>query len=75
LVLTFMHLIAINVLIPKLVGRQVHLNALAVTMSLLFWGWMWGGMGLLLGIPITAAVKVVCDHIENWKPFGRWLGT
>jgi predicted PurR-regulated permease PerM len=74
-VLTFMHLIAVNVLIPALVGRQVHLNALAVTMALLFWGWMWGGMGLLLGIPLTASVKVACDHVESWKPFGRWLGT
>lgn len=74
-VLTFMHLLAINVLIPALVGRQIHLNALAVTIALLFWGFIWGGMGLLLGIPITAAVKVVCDHVEEWRPFSRWLST
>jgi predicted PurR-regulated permease PerM len=74
-VLTFMHLVAVNVLIPALVGRQVHLNALAVTISLLFWGWMWGGMGLLLGIPLTAAIKVCCDHVESWRPFARWLST
>ncbi len=75
LMITFFHLIAINVLIPKLVGKQVHLNALAVTISLLFWGWFWGGMGLLLAIPITAAIKVVCDHVEEWQPVGRWLST
>jgi predicted PurR-regulated permease PerM len=74
-VLTVMHLIAVNVLIPALVGRQVRLNALAVTIALLFWGWMWGGMGLVLGIPLTAAVKVVCDHVEEWKPIGRWMST
>lgn len=73
--ITFFHMIAINVLIPALVGKQVHLNALAVTISLLFWGWFWGGMGLLLAIPITAAVKVVCDHVEDWQPIGRWLST
>ncbi len=73
--ITFFHMIAINVLIPKLVGKQVHLNALAVTISLLFWGWFWGGMGLLLAIPITAATKVVCDHVEEWQPVGRWLST
>jgi predicted PurR-regulated permease PerM len=73
--ITFFHLIAINVLIPKLVGKQVHLNALAVTISLLFWGWFWGGMGLLLAIPITAATKVICDHVEEWQPIGRWLST
>jgi predicted PurR-regulated permease PerM len=74
-VLTAMHLVAVNVLIPAIVGKQVRLNALAVTISLLFWGWIWGGMGLLLGIPITATVKVVCDHVEDWRPFGRWLST
>jgi predicted PurR-regulated permease PerM len=74
-VITFFHMIAINVLIPKLVGKQVHLNALAVTVSLLFWGWFWGGMGLLLAIPITASLKVVCDHVEEWQPIGRWLST
>ncbi|MCL4524822.1 MAG: AI-2E family transporter [Acidobacteria bacterium] len=73
--ITFFHMIAINVLIPKLVGKQVHLNALAVTISLLFWGWFWGGMGLLLAIPITAATKVICDHVEEWQPVGRWLST
>jgi predicted PurR-regulated permease PerM len=73
--LAFFHLMAINVLVPALVGRQVHLNALAVTVALLFWGWLWGGIGFILAIPITATVKVVCDHVESWQPVGRWLGT
>lgn len=72
--LSLFHLIAINVLVPALVGRKVHLNALAVTLALLFWGWMWGGVGLILAIPITATVKVICDHVESWEPVGRWLG-
>lgn len=67
------HLVALNVLFPKIVGRRVQLNALAVTLSLLFWGWLWGAMGLLLGIPITASLKVICDHVEGWEPLGRWL--
>lgn len=73
-VIGFFHLIAGNVLIPALVGRKVHLNALAVTISLLFWGWMWGAIGFLLGIPITATVKVICDRVDRWQPIGRWLG-
>ena len=73
-VLSFFHLIAVNVLVPALVGRRVRLNALAVTIALLFWGWLWGGIGLILAIPITATIKVICDHVENWKPAGRWLG-
>ncbi len=73
-VLSFFHLIAINVLVPALVGRKVHLNALAATIALLFWGWLWGGLGLVLAIPITATAKVICDHVEPWRPIGRWLG-
>lgn len=72
--LGFFHLIALNVLMPALVGRRVHLNALAVTVALLFWGWLWGGMGLVLAIPITATIKVICDHVDGWQSYGRWLG-
>jgi len=68
------HVLAINVLTPNLVGRRVHLNALSVTIALLFWGWMWGGIGLVLAVPITAAVKAICDNIEPLKPLGEWLG-
>jgi len=73
-VLSALHLIAANVLMPAIVGRSVHLNALAVTVSLLFWGWLWGAFGLILAIPITATLKVVCDHVPDWQPLGRWLG-
>jgi predicted PurR-regulated permease PerM len=72
-VLTTIHLLALNLIAPKLVGRRVRLNAVAITIALLFWGWVWGGMGLVLAIPITATLRVVCDHTESWKPVGRWL--
>jgi predicted PurR-regulated permease PerM len=72
--LTFFHIVGLNVLMPAIVGRRVHLNALAVTVSFLFWGWLWGAVGLILAIPITATVKVICDHSEGWEPVGRWLG-
>jgi predicted PurR-regulated permease PerM len=72
-VLTTVHVLALNLVAPQLVGRRVRLNAVAITIALLFWGWVWGGMGLLLAIPITAALRVICDHTESWKPIGRWL--
>lgn len=71
--LTVFHLIAANLLVPALVGWRVRLNALALTLSLLFWGWLWGPMGLILAIPITAVIKVICDHVESLQPVGRWL--
>jgi predicted PurR-regulated permease PerM len=73
-VLTVLHFVGLNVLMPAIVGRRVHLNALAVTAALLFWGWIWGAIGLILAIPITATVKVICDYSEGWEPVGRWLG-
>jgi predicted PurR-regulated permease PerM len=72
--LLFLHIIGLNVLMPAIVGRRVHLNPLAVTIGLLFWGWLWGAIGLVLAIPITATIKVICDHVEGWEPTGRWLG-
>jgi predicted PurR-regulated permease PerM len=72
-VLTAIHVVAANFIAPALVGRRVRLNAVAITVALLFWGWVWGGMGLLLAIPITATLRVICDHTESWRPIGRWL--
>jgi predicted PurR-regulated permease PerM len=72
-VLTGIHVVALNFIAPQLVGRRVRLNAVAITVALLFWGWVWGGMGLLLAIPITAALRVICDHNDSWRPIGRWL--
>jgi predicted PurR-regulated permease PerM len=67
------HIFALNLVAPHIVGKRVQLNAVAITIALLFWGWLWGGMGLLLAIPLTAVLRVVCDHTESLKPFGRWL--
>ncbi|MGH9643521.1 MAG: AI-2E family transporter [Terriglobales bacterium] len=69
-----MHLIALNVLYPKLLGSRLRINPLAVTLALLFWGAVWGAIGLVLAIPITGALKIICDHVESLKPWADWLG-
>jgi len=68
------HFIGVNFLTPKLVGHRLNLNALAVTIAMMFWAWLWGGFGLVLAVPITAAIKAVCDNVERLKPFGAWMG-
>jgi predicted PurR-regulated permease PerM len=73
-VVTISHVIAMNLLYPKIIGRRLQLNPLAVTLALLFWGWLWGAMGLILAVPLTAAVKIIFDHVERLKPWGAWLG-
>jgi predicted PurR-regulated permease PerM len=69
-----MHLFALNVLYPKLLGSRLRINPLAVTIALLFWGAVWGAIGLLLAIPITGAIKIIFDHVASMKPYADWLG-
>jgi len=73
-IVTVLHLLALNLLYPKFVGSRVHLNPLAVTFSLMIWGFLWDAPGLLLAIPMTAAVKAVCDNVKGLRPIGKFLG-
>jgi predicted PurR-regulated permease PerM len=74
LTVVIVHFLAVNLLTPKLVGHRVKLNALTVTIAMMFWGWLWGGIGLLLAVPLTAALKAVCDNVRPLKPYGHWMG-
>ena len=69
-----MHLTALNLLYPKIVGSRVHLNPLVVTFSLMLWGFLWDAAGLLLAIPLTAGLKAVCDNVKGLRPIGKFLG-
>ncbi len=70
-VVAMLHLVAMNLLYPKVVGSRVHLNPLVVTVALMFWGTLWGGIGLLLAIPITAGIKAVCDNVTSLHGYGN----
>ena len=61
-------------LTPTLMGKVASMNRVAVFVGLLFWSWAWGVWGMLLAVPIMMAMKVVCDHVEDLKPVGRFLG-
>ncbi len=73
-VVAVLHLVAMNLLYPKMVGARVHLNPLVVTIALMFWGTLWGATGLLLAIPITAGIKAVCDNVSSLQAYGKLLG-
>jgi len=55
-------------------SRFARVNAAVLFIALLFFGWLWGVWGLLLGAPIVAIAKVVCDRVESLKPAGELLG-
>lgn len=69
-----LHFLSMNLLYAKIIGKRVRLNPLVVTVALMFWGIVWGGIGLILAIPITAAIKAVCDNVESLEPYGKLLG-
>jgi predicted PurR-regulated permease PerM len=73
-VVSFYHLLALNLLYPKMVGARVHLNPLAVTVALMFFGILWGGIGLVLAVPAAAGIKAVCDNVPSLQPYGKLLG-
>jgi predicted PurR-regulated permease PerM len=61
-------------LTPILQGRSAQMNQVAVFVGILFWSWLWGPVGLLLAVPMTMMLKVVCDHVEGFQRFGRLMG-
>jgi predicted PurR-regulated permease PerM len=56
-----LHLIAANLLVPRFVGSRLDIGPVAATIGFLFWGWLWGVLGLLLAVPLTAFVKLLAD--------------
>ena len=50
------------------------MNAVAVFVGVLAFGWIWGAWGLFLGVPIMMVIKAVCDRVEEFKPVGELLG-
>src|SRR5262249_47381327 len=68
-----LHVIAANVIYPRLLGTKLRLNPLAGALALLVWGWLWGPIGLIFGIPITAGLKIVCAHVESLHAYGGRL--
>lgn len=61
-------------LVPWLTEKVGHINVVATFIALLFWEWLWGIPGLLLGIPIMMAVMAVCERIDNLVPIAELLG-
>jgi predicted PurR-regulated permease PerM len=63
-----------NVLTPFIVGNKVRLFPLTVMIAFIFWGTLWGVAGAVLALPLTSAIKVVCEHVRGWEGLARLLG-
>jgi predicted PurR-regulated permease PerM len=84
LTILFLHVVSANLLIPKFIATRVSIGPVAATVGILFWGWLWGVMGLLLAVPLTAFVKLIADmhpslcHLSKMlaltpRPTPRWV--
>lgn len=61
-------------LAPIALGRAARVNTVAVFVSVMFWGWMWGPLGLVIAVPILMCIKTICDHVESLAGFSELLG-
>jgi predicted PurR-regulated permease PerM len=55
-----------NLAEPALMGQRLGLSPLLVFVSLVFWGWLWGAVGMFLSVPLTMTVKILVEHAEGW---------
>ncbi len=62
-----------NFITPFVMGRSLTLNPVLVLLSLTFWGWIWGIAGIILAVPILAAFKIFCSHIEPMEPLAEFI--
>jgi AI-2 transport protein TqsA len=63
-----------NIIEPRIMGQTLELSPVVVFISMMFWGWFWGAAGIMLAVPLTAAVRIVCLHVDSLRPFAVILG-
>lgn len=69
-----LNLIESNLITPMIYGNRMKLNTVALFIGLVFWWYIWGIPGAILAVPMMAAIKIACDHIESLAPVGEFLG-
>jgi AI-2 transport protein TqsA len=57
-----------NAVEPRIMGTSLNLSPLIVLLALIFWGWLWGPWGMVLAVPITSLLKIVCENVEPLRP-------
>ncbi len=69
------NLILGNFVEPHLLGRRLGMSTLVVFLSLVFWGWVWGPIGMLLSVLLTMVLKIVMEHTEDFRWLAQLIGT
>lgn len=64
-----------QVITPTILGRTTHISPVLVVLSVIFWGWMWGMMGVFLSVPILIAVRLCCEQYDSMDAISKVLGS
>jgi len=62
-----------NVAEPRVMGESLDLSPLLVLLALIFWGWLWGPWGMVLAVPMTSTLKIVCENVEPLRPLATLM--
>ncbi|MFN4909194.1 MAG: AI-2E family transporter, partial [Bacteroidota bacterium] len=73
-ILTVAHNVIGNTIEPKVMGDRLDLSPVVVLFSLIFWGWMWGIVGMVLSIPIMAVTKALLGSVDSTRPLAILMG-
>jgi len=64
-----------NILDPKIIGEHLGISPLMVLVSLVIWGWIWGFAGMIVSVPMTVIIKIICENIPILEPVSILIGS
>lgn len=62
-----------NIVEPKITGKSLNLSPIVILISLIFWGYVWGIVGMMLAVPLTSSIKIIFQHVETLKPVAELI--
>lgn len=74
LAMLIINLVIGNIIEPRIEGENLGLSPFVILVSLSFWGWMWGFVGMVVAVPVMVGVKIVCENISFLHPVAILLG-
>ena len=75
IIILAVNLILCNIFDPKIVGEHVGISPLMILVSLAVWGWIWGFAGMVLAVPMTSIIRIVCENIPFMEPVSVLIGS
>ena len=71
---TLVNFILGNIVEPKVEGKNLGLSPFVILVSLTFWGWMWGLVGMIIAVPLMVIIKITCENVSFLHPVAVFLG-